>query len=255
MPNFRHLSVLACLIAFAASLPGATPGVELSLISDGAAPAKPFRVGVLIHHLPGFHTYYRAPGIVGLPTTIAWELPPGFTAGELQWPAPEETKMFDYKAYGYESDTLLFATITPPPNAPPTFTIGAKVTFMACSTTCHPGAATLTLPFPDTGARPDAFARATALIPPNAGTEATARLEESALVLTLPGPAGGLVFVPDGNHYDPNSPQRAEGSELRVPVLRDMPVPSGARAVSGLLGSFQSGTFSHITVPLDPSNS
>lgn len=250
----RSFKILALVLTFATSPSRAdNPGVGLQLVADTGTvePSKPIRVGVLFQHRSGFHTYYRAPGIVGMPTQIEWQLPEGFVAGELQWPVPEVTKMFDYLAYGYESDTLLFATITPPAEVPADLTIRAKVLFMACADTCHPGAESLVLSFPNSSAQPARFDAAAGRVPPAATLPgASARVDGSTLVLTLPSPSEDLVFLPDPNVYDPNSPQLPTPSGLAIPIMADARIPEGQAEISGLLGSFESGKFQRVTVPL-----
>ena len=64
--------------------------VKASLLADTSAivPGQAFQVGVLLEMAPGWHTYWQYSGDAGLPTSIDWELPPGFTAGPIQWPVP-----------------------------------------------------------------------------------------------------------------------------------------------------------------------
>ena len=118
--------------------------VNLQLISEvkSIQPGEPFTVGLYIQHGPGFHTYWQNPGVVGVKTTFEWDLPEGFEAGPVQWPAPQRTKMATLTAYGYEGDCVLLVDITPPKELPEEMekvTLKTKVGWMACATTCHPG--------------------------------------------------------------------------------------------------------------------
>ncbi len=142
-------------------IPGqAQTGLKIQLVPEDTAivPGRPFRVGLFLQHDPGWHTYWRQPGIVGVPTTLTWELPAGFRAGPLQYPEPEATMMFHIKAQGYERDVLLQTEIIPPQN----LTIGheillsGKAAWMCCGKTCHPGSKMLQLRLPvATSAQPD----------------------------------------------------------------------------------------------------
>ena len=71
------------------------PQVMLELLSEqqGIVPGESFTLGLRITHAPKYHTYWEYPGVVGIPTEFQWKLPKGFTAGEVQWPRPEQTKM------------------------------------------------------------------------------------------------------------------------------------------------------------------
>src|SRR5947208_1269035 len=64
--------------------------VRAELVADTSAvtPGKPFTVGLLLHMVPGWHTYWKFPGDAGIPTEIKWNLPAGWKAGEIQWPIP-----------------------------------------------------------------------------------------------------------------------------------------------------------------------
>jgi len=64
--------------------------VHVSLVSEvqSIQPGTPFWVGLHMRMAPGWHTYYRNPGDSGLGTVIDWNLPQGFEAGPITWPAP-----------------------------------------------------------------------------------------------------------------------------------------------------------------------
>lgn len=126
--------------------------LKIELISEtrSIAEGKTFHLGLHLTHPAGSHTYWKHPGIVGLATTVEWEMPPGFTAGEIQWPAPQVVKMASYKAQGYEGETLLMIPITLPEKLTgSTATLTAKVSWMCCGKTCEPAMKipfTITLP-------------------------------------------------------------------------------------------------------------
>jgi len=118
-------------------------GLDMRLISESSTiqAGVPFRLGLHIKHQPGFHTYWKNPGLVGVPTSIKWTLPEGFTASSMVWPYPERSKMAQYPCYGYERDVLLVVTITPPKSLlESTVSISAKTHWMCCSEKqCFPG--------------------------------------------------------------------------------------------------------------------
>lgn len=139
----------------------AQTGLTLQLVPATTAivPGQPFRVGLFIQHEPGWHTYWRQPGIVGVPTSIAWDLPSGFKAGPLEYPEPESVLMFRIKAQGYERDVLLQTVIMPPADLAPgqTIPLKGKATWMCCGSSCHPGHRPVSLAMPVANeSRPDA---------------------------------------------------------------------------------------------------
>jgi DsbC/DsbD-like thiol-disulfide interchange protein len=64
--------------------------VKAQLVANTTAvvPGKPFTVGLLLHMVPGWHTYWKFPGDAGIPTELKWKLPPQWKTGEIQWPIP-----------------------------------------------------------------------------------------------------------------------------------------------------------------------
>jgi DsbC/DsbD-like thiol-disulfide interchange protein len=137
---------------FCCAVVSAQVGLKLELVSEVTAivPGEEFYVGLFIQHEKGWHTYYKQPGIVGVPTSVVWTLPLGFKAGELEYPEPEATKMFQIKAQGYERDILLQTKIQAPSTLKEgeRITLTGKATWMCCGKTCHPGSKELSLELP-----------------------------------------------------------------------------------------------------------
>src|SRR3954471_6289108 len=141
------LFLLSALRAFGA----ATSHVNASLVAADMSvqPGKPITVALRLLHDPHWHTYWVFPG-TGLPTSIKWTLPPGWQAGDIQWPAPHVLK--DSKGTivgnGYEGELFLPVTITAPPDAKPgeNVTLSAAVDWLMCEDICIPGSAKLSLP-------------------------------------------------------------------------------------------------------------
>lgn len=157
----RVLSFITCFLLISFSVraekdPQLTgPGLEIGLISGstGVSPGKPLTLGLHIHHLPGFHTYWKNPGIVGMATSLEWSLPEGFTASKIRWPYPENTFMAEYPCHGYERDVTLMVTITPPAQiTAKNVTFKAEAAWMCCAKGCFPGFETLELTLPVTTA-------------------------------------------------------------------------------------------------------
>lgn len=134
-----------------ASVAGAQ-GLKIQLVSEQTAivPGQPFTVGLWLQHPEGAHTYWRFPGIVGVPTQMDWRLPPGWKASALIYPEPERTFMYQIKAQGFDRDVMLRTTITPPADLQPgqSITLVGKASWMCCGNSCHPGAEDLSLALP-----------------------------------------------------------------------------------------------------------
>jgi thiol:disulfide interchange protein/DsbC/DsbD-like thiol-disulfide interchange protein len=124
------------------------PHVTAELIPETTAvqAGQPFDVALHLHMDAGWHTYWINPGDAGLATRITWTLPPGFTAGPIQWPTPEKHSMGPLVTYGYGGDVYLLTTLTPPKdNLPQHFDVKAKASWLVCQEECIPGKAELTL--------------------------------------------------------------------------------------------------------------
>ncbi len=129
----------------------ALKGVDVSLVSENRSisAGQKFTVALKIRHHESFHTYWKNPGIAGVPTEIVWQLPAGFSAGEIQWPYPEHCWMAVHPVHGYERDVMLLVDITPPAEISAT-QVGLKATasWMACADGCYPGKITFDLELP-----------------------------------------------------------------------------------------------------------
>ncbi len=128
---------------------------KVTLLSEAKSvqPGVPFTVGALMKMDRGWHTYWKNPGESGLPTEIAWKLPEGFTAGEIQWPLPHKyNESGDVLTYGYEDETMLLVEITPPSNltAGSTVMLKAEISWLECEKLCVPGEASVQLQLPVT---------------------------------------------------------------------------------------------------------
>ena len=153
---FRLLpvSIRSALFFFAAGIGRGEELLEINLVSEveSIQPGQPFYVGLHLHHAAGYHSYWKFPGVVGVPTKIEWQLPDGFTAGEIEWPEPQSVKMAQIKAQGFERDVLLPIKITPPANlkAGQVVQLRGNASWMVCAQRCNPGFAEVRLELPGT---------------------------------------------------------------------------------------------------------
>ena len=136
------LSILLCLAAL--TVRAAHTQVTLLLSDDTAKPGDTVWVGVHLKMDPGWHTYWKNSGAAGMPTTIAWQLPPGVTAGDIQWPLPQKFPPVEVTTYGYEGETMLLVPLTIGTNVPPgPITLTANLTWLECQDVCIPGKTTV----------------------------------------------------------------------------------------------------------------
>src|SRR5690606_14150414 len=124
--------------------------VEASLVAANQTiqPGKAFTVALRVVHEPQWHTYWINPG-TGLATELDWKLPEGFTAGEIQWPPPIpiRDRTGTVVGNGYEGETFLLVTITPPASLTPgqPVELKADATWLMCADVCIPGSGEVSL--------------------------------------------------------------------------------------------------------------
>lgn len=115
---------------------------SLLLDADAARPGETVTAAIRLQMDPGWHTYWRNPGESGLPTSVAWTLPSGITAGEIQWPPPEPYESGGLTTYVYHDEVLLLVPLSlgDAVKAGPAL-IQARVDWLECQVACVPGSA------------------------------------------------------------------------------------------------------------------
>ena len=198
-PIAAALLALLLPLTLDAAETGSDNMVDVALVSevDTIVPGEPFWVGLQQQITPGWHTYWRNPGDSGAPTTLAFDLPDGFTAGEIQWPIPHRIPYGQLMNFGYKDEVLLTVLITPPATLPSDdITLKAAAEWLVCEDICIPEDAelALTLPVGDSaGPSPEApeFEAVRARIPDHIGVGATQSGEGETIRLSIEMP--GLV--------------------------------------------------------------
>jgi thiol:disulfide interchange protein DsbD len=155
----RLIVIFLCLVAFGKLDSRAQTGLpplggslltahhtqaKLILSADTARPGDTIWAGVDMKMDPAWHTYWKNPGAAGLPTKIQWQLPPGVTAGEIQWPLPEKLPPIEVTTYGYDNEVVLLVPLTLASNLPAgPLDLKAKVSWLECKDVCVPASQTV----------------------------------------------------------------------------------------------------------------
>jgi len=187
---------LVCPPAFALEGPiVATDNVKAHLVSETNAigPGQAIWVALELDIRDGWHTYWRNPGDSGQATSLAWTLPPGFSAGDIVWTTPHRFEVTPLVNYGYAKHAMHLVQIT----APTTLQAGhsileAKASWLVCSDVCIPEDVTLKLTLP-TGTAPGAldpaaaaaFSAARSDLPSTAPAPTSVDVQNGQVVLTL----------------------------------------------------------------------
>ena len=253
---FRALLVCLPALMLLQAKPVRKGAVEAELVPavTSVQPGRPFEVALRLAHDPHWHTYWINPG-TGYPTTIKWTLPPGWQAGEIQWPVPHVLTDAggDITGIGYDGEVYLLVTLTPPASlqSGENVTLKAAVAWLMCQEVCMPGEAALELtlpvdrgppsPHPRWGAK---LAAARGQLPqvPDSWRLAATRTAKSVMLTARP-PAG-TTFAPGDFHffaddgliaYDRPQPVSEHGGVFAFTLPVDDPVPKEAKQLSGVL--------------------
>ncbi|MEP6883809.1 MAG: protein-disulfide reductase DsbD domain-containing protein [Gammaproteobacteria bacterium] len=270
--NLWLLSLLLASPVFAVS--GnvvATDNVKAHLVSEvsAVAPGQSFWVALELNIRDGWHTYWRNPGDSGQATSIKWQLPAGFTAGNIVWTTPHRFELPPLVNYGYAGRAVHLVEITAPKDLKPGTPVAlfAKASWLVCSDVCIPEDADLQLKLPTSAAAGGIDPLDTALFTaarselPSAQPAATsARIQDGRLVITLGKEWGttlpqikSLAFFPyDEGGIEYAAPQIVARNRDAVELsmkLGDRPPKAGIiRGV--LLATEQSGNET-VTVPME----
>lgn len=119
-----------------------SPNSSAQLIPEvrSIQPGAPFTVAIRIEMDPGWHSYWKNAGDSGLPTEIEWDLPSGFSPGEIQWPYPEKIVAYPLVDYGYSHEVALLVEVVPPMDLEEgsNVRLAARVDWLICEQICLP---------------------------------------------------------------------------------------------------------------------
>ena len=199
--------------------------VELLSRQTTIAPGSNVQLGIHFILEPGWHIYWTNPGDSGQPPSLKWQLPPGFTAGEIEWPRPERMQSSAELAdYGYHGEALLMVPIHAPQLINDEqlhglrFAVEAK--WLVCREVCIPEHAGLEL-FLHSGAIKDNPANAKlfndaekllpAPMPHGWKAEADSRKDDFLLTVAAGKPITKAIFFPlDPGQIDNPAPQKLQ---------------------------------------------
>jgi len=253
-----HLLLLPLALLLAAPPSGMAKPVrtdyvesELVLRHGAAEPGGKVLAGLRLKMDAHWHTYWQNPGDSGMPTTIQWKLPPGFKAGQIQWPAPQKLPIPPLMNYGYEGEIVLPVELSVPKDWPAgqTARIAARADWLVCKDVCLPGGADLevSLPVVTGNAAPERkwaalFDAALAKLPTQKIAGATATTADGLIELTLPGikaaNLGGLyVFPIIESLVEPAAAQTVEvvGDGIKFTLMVSKQLAASEPRISGVV--------------------
>ena len=141
---YRLLALLLFLIAAPASAqferlnqpiaPARGNAITPELVINGrAVPGGTAELAIFMRVKPGWHGYWLNPGDAGLPMSIEWKLPEGWSVGTLRYPVPHRLLVSGIVNYVYEDDYAVLTALKVPAGTTGTHRITAKMRWLACT--------------------------------------------------------------------------------------------------------------------------
>jgi DsbC/DsbD-like thiol-disulfide interchange protein len=257
----KLISVLA-LGVLATGVAQAQVNTSLVAADSAAQPGKPLTVALKMEHEHGWHTYWVNPGI-GEATSVEWELPAGWTAGEIEWPVPHTIKGEDgaVTGHGYEGTSYLPITFNVPKTAKvgETVTLKGKAKWLMCSSeTCVPGSSSVEVKVPvAASATPNVEVRSAMAgmpMPKAADAWKVKASSDGAMITVKIAGAGELKsphFFPRTEivSYDAQQKFNAASGELTITLPIDKYYEGDKKAIEGVL-SYTDASGKYVGVPI-----
>lgn len=219
---FVTVAVMSAQVGVAAVAAGPVkPGkVEVELVADGTlprAPGRPTRLGLRMKMDPGWHTYWKNPGDAGLPTKLTWTVPPGWSAGPIDWPAPERIPIGPLASYGYEGEIVLPVIVFVGRDWDGrAMRLQARAEWLVCKESCIPESADLAIDVTGSRAAPTAHVKSLFVHALDRQPRVVRRVRvgatrtEGRLELTLGSVASGQFFPDVEELIEPGDPPRVK---------------------------------------------
>ena len=146
LPLQSILLLGGAVLCSAAPVRSGKASVEWISSSASTLPGQAVETAIRMIIDPGWHGYWINPGDAGMKTSVAWQLPPGWSASEPAFPAPERFVSGGLAGFGYHGTVLLPVTLTPPAEFQGTAMLKGELSWLTCNDNgCVPGNAVIHL--------------------------------------------------------------------------------------------------------------
>lgn len=136
---------MLCAVSFAAVRSGRAEADWIGA-SETYEAEKPVQTALRLVVDAGWHTYWLNPGEGGLPISVAWDLPAGWTAEALEHPVPKRFMTGGLTGFGYGGTVVFPVKFTPPAGFTGEAKLKGKISWLTCNDdSCIPGNAELQL--------------------------------------------------------------------------------------------------------------
>ena len=98
---------------------------------------------IRIRLAPGWKTYWRAPGVAGIPPSFSWEASKNLKSVQIHWPTPVVFYQNDLRSIGYKNELILPVSLTRRSADDPEIRLKAELEMGVCENICIPMAVTV----------------------------------------------------------------------------------------------------------------
>ena len=134
---------MLCAVSYAAVRSGKAEADWIGASGTYEA-GKPVQTALRLAVDAGWHTYWLNPGEGGMPISVAWDLPAGWTAEALEHPVPKRFMTGGLAGFGYEGTVVFPVKFTPAAGFAGEAKLKGKISWLTCNDdSCIPGDAEL----------------------------------------------------------------------------------------------------------------
>lgn len=120
---------------------------SIQLISSATqvAPGDEFYIAAHVKLADHWHTYTYDPGDAGIPFSIDWQLPPGFSLSEIYWPPFKQFDEAGLTTYGYGDEVVFIYKATAGEALSEPLKLAGEANYLVCMDVCIPQTASVEL--------------------------------------------------------------------------------------------------------------
>jgi thiol:disulfide interchange protein len=222
---------------------------EMVTAAPTIAPGGTLQTGLSISLENHWHVYWLNAGDSGEPPKITWTLPPGITAGPMQFPIPSRLPLSSLMDFGYENQVAFPVLITAAKSVKPgPIHLDALVNWLVCEKVCIPGKAHLGLnltvapgtasPTPQAGPLAEALHQLPVPLPPSMQFSVLGGKNEFVVTLLTGRTESKAEFYPaDQEQINNAAPQVPENipNGVRLRLKRDEALKTLPAQLHGLI--------------------
>ncbi|NJC04304.1 DsbC/DsbD-like thiol-disulfide interchange protein/cytochrome c biogenesis protein CcdA [Sphingomonas kaistensis] len=199
------LRLLAFLLALVLAVPAAAQlgsgprHMGLALVAEGPAiPGQEVELALVMVPEDGWHGYWENPGDAGKPMSVAWQLPPGASAGPLRYPVPTRLIVADLMNHVFKGPYAVLSRLRVPADASGVLPIRATLDYLVCTDqVCVPERGSVVLDLPvGSGPTDLRFDGWRAKLPQPLGSPGTFAVAGDRLQVAIPLPESVAVTAP-----------------------------------------------------------